>query len=75
VVLPDGRGVIRDSGGYTETHTIHVKAYDAAGNVIKSDSVEVQVIPKPPEDKDKPQSLGGPLPIWRRPGANGLPVA
>lgn len=33
-------------GGYTETHVIHVIAYDSAGNQTKSESVRVHVIPE-----------------------------
>lgn len=69
---PDGRAVISDTMGYTETHTIHIKAFDAAGNEIESDGVEVQVIHKPEEEE--PTAYGGDLPLWRRSEANGRPV-
>lgn len=51
--LGKGRGIIRNSGGYTETHTIHVVATDAAGNAMKSDSVQVHVAHERKEDKKK----------------------
>jgi len=41
---PNGRTIISDTMGYTETHTIYVKAYDRAGNVTKSEPVKVHVI-------------------------------
>ena len=71
---PDGRSIISDTLGYTETHTIHIKAFDAAGNEIESDGVEVQVIHKPEEEEEEPTAYGGALPLWRRPQANGRPV-
>jgi hypothetical protein len=43
----NGATVIQDSGGYTETHQIWVKAYDAAGNVTESPKVGVQIAHKP----------------------------
>lgn len=50
--FPNGFGVIMDSGGYTETHTVKVKAYDAAGNTTDSESVRFLVShkPKPPTE-------------------------
>ena len=42
-----GATIIQDSGGYTETHQIWVKAYDAAGNVTESPKVGVQIAHKP----------------------------
>ena len=62
---PNGRSIISDTVGYTETHTIHVKAYDAAGNEIESDAVSVHVIHKPEEEQ--PEARGGAMPIWKRP--------
>lgn len=50
-LFPNGFGVIMDSGGYTETHTIKVRAYDAAGNFVESAPVRFLVSHKP-----KPQA-------------------
>jgi penicillin-binding protein 1C len=55
VQFPNGFGAIRDTGGYTETHTVKVKAYDAAGNVTESKSVRFLVshrAPKPVAQAD-----------------------
>ncbi|MBI1800496.1 MAG: hypothetical protein HYR71_02565 [Chloroflexi bacterium] len=51
-----GATVILDSGGYTETHIIHVVAYDAAGASTESPKVTIQVAHKP----KKPAAL-----LWR----------
>jgi hypothetical protein len=47
-----GMGIIQDSGGYTETHLIHVVARDAAGNEVESDKVRVYVIHKKEPDEE-----------------------
>jgi membrane peptidoglycan carboxypeptidase len=51
-----GMGIINDSHGYTETHLIHVVAYDAAGNETKSKPVRVYVVhkKKPAEESAVP---------------------
>jgi hypothetical protein len=49
-VFPNGFGAIADSGGYTETHTVKVKAYDAAGNVTESAAVRFLVSHRPKSD-------------------------
>jgi hypothetical protein len=46
-----GFGAIADSGVLTETHTIYVKAYDRAGNEVKSEPVRIRVMHKPKEKK------------------------
>jgi membrane carboxypeptidase/penicillin-binding protein PbpC len=52
----DGRGVMVDaSGGYTESHLIHVVAFDAAGNEVESEPVRVFVIH---EEKEEEQEQG-----------------
>lgn len=58
-VFPNGYGVIMDSGGYTETHQVHVKAFDAAGNSIDSASVRFLVShkPKPPTEPTAPTGM------------------
>ncbi len=50
----DGRGVIVDkTGGYTETHLIHIVAFDAAGNEIESEPVRVFVAHKKEKEKEQ----------------------
>ncbi|MBN1582901.1 MAG: transglycosylase domain-containing protein [Anaerolineae bacterium] len=46
-----GMVIIHDSKGYTETHLIHVVAYDAAGNETKSEQVRVHVVHKKPREE------------------------
>lgn len=54
----DGRGIIVDaSGGYTETHLIHVVAFDVAGNEVESEPVRVFVIHKEKEEEEKQGAL------------------
>lgn len=55
----DGRTIISDTGGYTETHFIHVVSYDKAGNRTESDKVRIQLT-----HKREPQE--GPTALWRR---------
>ena len=69
-VSPDGKTVtqtwesgkmaIQGTGGYTESHLIHVVAYDAAGNKTESEKVRFYVIHKPKE-KEEEQPSGA---IW-----------
>ncbi len=40
-------------GGYTETHTIQVVAYDSAGNQAKSETVPISIIHKKEEKKEE----------------------
>jgi membrane peptidoglycan carboxypeptidase len=47
-----GMGIIHDSGGYTETHLIHVVAIDAAGNEVESEHVRVYVKHKEEEEEE-----------------------
>lgn len=58
-VFPNGFGMIMDSGGYTETHTVKVKAYDIAGNEIESAGTRFLVShkPKPPAAESEPTGL------------------
>lgn len=55
-VFPNGFGVIMDTGGYTETHTARVRAYDVAGNFVDSASVRFLVShkPRPQTEPDEP---------------------
>ena len=46
-VFSGGRGIISDTLGYTETHLIHVVAYDAAGNSVETEKVRFYVMHKP----------------------------
>lgn len=46
-----GLGAIYESGVLTETHTIYVKAFDKAGNEMKSEKVRFLVMHKPKESK------------------------
>ena len=47
----DGRGIISDTNGYTETHLIHVVAFDAAGNEVESEPVRVFVVHEEKEEE------------------------
>jgi len=47
--------MINDSGRYTETHLIHVIAFDAAGNEVESEPVRVFVIHKEEEEEEEKQ--------------------
>ncbi|MFZ5917499.1 MAG: penicillin-binding protein [Chloroflexota bacterium] len=56
----DGFGLLIDSaGGYTETHLIHVMAFDAAGNEVESLPVRVYVTHK--KEKEEEQKQGANL--------------
>jgi len=57
-----GMMIIQDSGGYTETHQIHVVAYDAAGNKTESKRVRVSVIHKPKKESTAPDYYAVDLP-------------
>ncbi|MGQ9492455.1 MAG: transglycosylase domain-containing protein [Anaerolineae bacterium] len=48
---PTGQGVISDTSGYTETHTLHVIGFDAAGNKTESSRVRIYTIHKPKGEK------------------------
>jgi penicillin-binding protein 1C len=63
-VFPNGFGMIMDAGGYTETHQVKVKAYDAAGNVTESASVRFLVAhkPRPQTEESAPTGL---VPFWQ----------
>jgi hypothetical protein len=61
----NGWGVMLDStGGYTETHLLHVVAFDAAGNEMESDPVRVYVAHKK-EEKEEEQKQGFLIPFRR----------
>jgi hypothetical protein len=58
-----GFTVISSSHGYTESHLVHVIAFDAAGNEIESEKIHFLVIHEPEEEEETPPATGG---IWRR---------
>jgi hypothetical protein len=51
-VYSDGLGIISTTLGYTETHLIHVVAYDSAGNETKTEPVPVFIIHKEEEEEE-----------------------
>jgi len=58
----DGLGfMIDESGGYTETHLIHVVAFDAAGNEAESEPVRVFIIHKQEEEEEEQEQGAVPL--------------
>jgi membrane carboxypeptidase/penicillin-binding protein len=61
-----GMGIISDSGGYTETHLIHVVAIDAAGNKVESEKVRVYVVHEEPEEEVATPHTGMIWPIDER---------
>ena len=64
----DGRAIISDTFGYTETHVIKVKAFDAAGNVQESRELRIWVMHEP---KKKEQKTGA---LWREEPVALLPL-
>jgi penicillin-binding protein 1C len=58
-----GMVVISDSHGYTESHLVHVIAFDAAGNETESEKVRFHIIHKPKEEEEEEGQTGA---IWRR---------
>jgi hypothetical protein len=60
LTMPNGFGIIHDSKGYTETHTIKAVAYDAAGN--RSETTPIRIFVVHEDDKGpKPRGQGGNL--------------
>jgi hypothetical protein len=53
--------VISSTVGYTESHAVHVIAFDAAGNETESERVRFYIIHEPKEDKANESGA-----IWRR---------
>jgi hypothetical protein len=49
----DGHTIISDTHGYTETHLIRVKAYDAAGNVSESEEIRIFVTHEEEEEEEQ----------------------
>jgi hypothetical protein len=64
-----GRGIVADTGGYTETHLLHVIGFDAAGNQAESERVRIYTIHKPEEEKEETPTPTAMLPTgliaWR----------
>jgi hypothetical protein len=57
--------VISSTHGYTESHVVHVVAYDAAGNKSESDKVRFFVIHRPePEEEEEEQGAGESGALW-----------
>lgn len=52
-VFSGGFQIIQDTGGYTESHQIHVVAYDAAGNKVESEPVRVYVAHEREDEEDE----------------------
>jgi membrane carboxypeptidase/penicillin-binding protein len=56
-VFSNGWTLIDTTTGYSETHLVHVVAYDSAGNEAKSEPVSVLIIPRPEEpDQDEDEA-------------------
>ncbi|MFC2036750.1 penicillin-binding protein [Chloroflexota bacterium] len=56
-----GQMVISSTHGYTESHVVHVIAYDAAGNKTESERVRFYIIHKP---KEKDENEGEAGAVW-----------
>ncbi|MCB0191427.1 MAG: transglycosylase domain-containing protein [Anaerolineae bacterium] len=52
-VYSGGLTLIETTFGYTETHLVHVVAYDSAGNKTESEKVRIRVIPEQEEEEDE----------------------
>lgn len=52
-VFSGGMSIISNTLGYTETHLIHVVAYDAAGNSVESGKAQIFVVHKEEEKKEE----------------------
>jgi len=51
MALTTGFGIIADTGGYTETHVLHVIGFDTAGNQAESERVRIYTIHRPKEEE------------------------
>jgi hypothetical protein len=58
-VISGGHTIIDTTQGYTETHLVHVVAYDSAGNKTESERVSVIVIPKKEDEEEKKEEGDG----------------
>jgi membrane peptidoglycan carboxypeptidase len=61
-VFSGGLNIISTTLYYTETHLIHVIAYDSAGNKTKTEPIRVQVAPKKEEEEEKEEGEAYRLP-------------
>ena len=52
-VYSDGLSIISTTLGYTETHLLHVVAYDSAGNETKTEPVRVLITHKEEEEEEE----------------------
>ena len=56
-LFPDGRAIISDTVGYTESHPVRIVAYDAAGNKTESDTLTIYIVHQEEEKEgEKPAS-------------------
>jgi hypothetical protein len=55
--------IIQSTNGYTESHLVHVIAFDAAGNETESEKVRFYLIHKPEEEEEEGGETGA---IWWR---------
>jgi hypothetical protein len=55
--------IISSTTGYTESHLVHVVAFDAAGNETESEKVRFYVVHKPKEKEENEGETGA---IWWR---------
>jgi penicillin-binding protein 1C len=58
-----GLMIISSTHGYTESHLVHVVAFDAAGNEMESEKVRFYVVHKPEEKEEEEGETGA---IWWR---------
>jgi penicillin-binding protein 1C len=59
-----GRMIISSTHGYTESHLVHIIAFDAAGNEMESEKVRFYIIHKPKEKEKEEEGETGA--IWWR---------
>jgi hypothetical protein len=57
-VFSGGMSIISNTLGYTETHLIHVVAYDAAGNSVESNKVQIFVVHEEEEEEEEEKEEG-----------------
>jgi membrane peptidoglycan carboxypeptidase len=52
-IFSDGLTLIDTTGGYSQTHLLHIVAYDSAGNKTRTEPVRIVVIPKREEKEEE----------------------
>lgn len=62
LVFSNGMTIISDTAGYTETHVIHVIAYDSAGNSTQSNQIRINVI----HEKKEKKAARPPSEMWAK---------